>query len=211
MTNMLYQGHGSYRFVLEEGTVIYVDPFAGDGYDLPADLVFVTHEHDDHTRIDLMPHALGCTILRAADFLKIGHAATIESHGVRATNYLASNQYHSPKECVGLLLEFDGLRFYASGDTSITEDMTSGAIAGLHPDYAVFPCDGFYNMNPAEASEAAALVGATHSIPIHLVPVHDPEHPEIFDRATAEAFQAKGRIVLEPGEKLELTHEDQDF
>lgn len=207
MTRMLYQGHGSYRFVLENGTVVYVDPFAGEGYDLPADLIFVTHEHDDHTCVDKMPHADGCTILRAADFLAIGHAATIESHGVRATNYLASNQYHSPAECVGLALELDDVKFYAAGDTSITEDMSSGTLAELAFDYAVFPCDGFYNMDPAEASDAARLVKAKHSIPVHLVPVHDPANPTIFDREAAEAFQAEGSIILEPGQELELVHE----
>ena len=36
---LLYQGHGSLRIVTGEGKVIYVDPYAGDGYDLPADLI----------------------------------------------------------------------------------------------------------------------------------------------------------------------------
>ena len=34
------------KIVLEDGTVVYVDPFAGEGYDLPADLVLVTHEQN---------------------------------------------------------------------------------------------------------------------------------------------------------------------
>ena len=32
------------KFTLDDGTVVYVDPFAGAGYDLPADLILVTHE-----------------------------------------------------------------------------------------------------------------------------------------------------------------------
>ena len=67
MAKMLYQGHGSYRFTLDDGTVVYVDPFAGEGYDLPADLILVTHEHFDHNQIDKMPHAAGCEIIRAVD------------------------------------------------------------------------------------------------------------------------------------------------
>ena len=31
---LLYQGHGSYRITTGEGKVIYVDPYAGGGYDL---------------------------------------------------------------------------------------------------------------------------------------------------------------------------------
>ena len=38
MAELLYQGHGSYRIVSNEGVVIYVDPYAGEGYDMPADI-----------------------------------------------------------------------------------------------------------------------------------------------------------------------------
>ncbi|MBP5395997.1 MAG: hypothetical protein J6Y34_03270, partial [Bacteroidales bacterium] len=31
---LLYQGHGSLRIVTGDGKVIYVDPYAGEGYDL---------------------------------------------------------------------------------------------------------------------------------------------------------------------------------
>lgn len=204
MTRMLYQGHGSYRFTLNDGTVIYVDPFAGEGYDAPADLILVTHEHPDHTCIDKMPHAKGCAILRAADFLAEGTRKSLESHGVTMQSVLADNENHPPKECVGIVLGMDGLLFYASGDTSITDDMRSGKLAAMNLDYAAFPCDGYYNMGPDEASRAAALVKARHSIPVHLVPVHDVGNPTIFSRSTAEAFQADGRIILEPGDELDL-------
>ena len=33
---LLYQGRGSLRVVTNEGKVIYIDPYAGDGYDFPA-------------------------------------------------------------------------------------------------------------------------------------------------------------------------------
>lgn len=47
MINLLYQGHASFR-LRYDNNVIYIDPFAGEGYDLPADLVLITHEHRDH-------------------------------------------------------------------------------------------------------------------------------------------------------------------
>ena len=206
MTKLLYQGHGSYRFTLNDETVVYVDPFIGDGYDLPADLVVVTHEHFDHNQVEKMPHAAGCEVLRAADFQPSpGDYRTFESHGVSIQPVQAYNKNHAIEQCVGLVLEFDGLKFYASGDTSTTDDMRSGKLAAMGLDYAAFPGDGFYNMNVEEASECARLVAARHSIPVHLVPMDDPNDPsQLFSRERAESFQATGRLIVEPGEEITL-------
>ena len=206
MAKMLYQGHGSYRFTLDDGTVVYVDPFAGEGYDRPADLILVTHEHFDHNQVDKMPHASGCTIVRAADVHPSpDEYLTLESHGVRITAVQAYNKNHPVDKCVGMLLELDGVTFYASGDTSMTDDMRSGKLAEAAVDYAVFPGDGFYNMDVAEASECAKLVAARHSIPVHLVPMDNPSDPsQLFSRERAEAFKAPGRIIVTLGETLDL-------
>ena len=49
---LLYQGQASMRIVTDEGKVIYIDPYVGEGYDLPADLILVTHTHYDHNGVD---------------------------------------------------------------------------------------------------------------------------------------------------------------
>lgn len=207
MATMLYQGHGSYRFVLNDGTVVYVDPFAGEGYDLPADLILSTHEHFDHTAFDKMPHAPGCTIIRAKDLHPSvdDYSENFASHGVIIRSVQAYNKNHPKAECVGYVLNFDGVSFYASGDTSTTEDMESGFLANMNIDYAVFPCDGVYNMGPEEASHCAELVKARHSIPVHMIPMNDPSNPaQLFDRRRAEQFQAQGRLIVAAGEEIEL-------
>lgn len=204
MTTMLYQGHGSYRITADCGTVIYVDPSLGEGYDVPADLVLVTHEHPDHYEVGKMPHNPGCQVLRAADFLEGGQHRTLQAKGVCITAVQACNSYHPVDECVGLVLELDGIRFYAAGDTSLTQDMASGRLAAMGLDYATFPADGYYNMDVEEASRCAELVAARHSIPLHLVPVHDVRQAVLFDEEKAAAFSGPGKIVLRPGEELQL-------
>ena len=39
MPKLLYQGHGSFRLTADDGRVIYVDPYAGEGYDAPNKLI----------------------------------------------------------------------------------------------------------------------------------------------------------------------------
>lgn len=72
MAELLYQGHGSYRIVSNEGVVIYVDPYAGEGYEMPADIVIVTHEHSDHNQVDLVTLKDDGVILRHGDLFVDG-------------------------------------------------------------------------------------------------------------------------------------------
>ena len=62
MATLLYQGHGSLRLTTDSGKVIYIDPFAGEGYDEPADLILVTHQNHDHNCTDLPAKNPGCVI-----------------------------------------------------------------------------------------------------------------------------------------------------
>ena len=59
-TKILYQGHGSLRLTTADGRVLYVDPYAGSGYDKPADLILVTHQHEDHNQINLVTKKPSC-------------------------------------------------------------------------------------------------------------------------------------------------------
>ena len=68
--SLLYMGHASLRIVTSEGKVIYVDPFAGDGYDFAANLILVTHDHYDHNAVELVANrAPDCKIITWEDVL----------------------------------------------------------------------------------------------------------------------------------------------
>ena len=200
---LYYQGHASMRITTAEGKVIYVDPFMGDGYDEPADLILETHGHYDHTQTKLIKNKNeGCETITWKESIKGGEHQTFDLGFVTVEAVEAGyNKNHNAKECVGFILTFsNGATLYLSGDTSKTPQMSELAERNL--DYAFFCCDGVYNMNMKEAIECANLVAAKHSIPYHMVPANNSNG---FDRTVAESFDVEDRIILAPGEELELT------
>lgn len=199
MASLLYQGHGSLRLTTNAGTVVYIDPYMGDGYDVPADLVLVTHQHYDHNAIDKMPHAPGCVVWQNMESHPAPERYERRTFGdveVEATQ--AYNDKHPKDECVGYMVKADGLLLYFAGDTSRTEQM--GRMANLHVDYAFLPGDGIYNMDVEEAAACARTIGARHSVPIHLKP------GKPFGEAEAQRFAAlvPTALVVRAGETVEL-------
>lgn len=197
MSKLLFQGHGSYRIITNDGVVIYVDPFIGSGYDMEADIILVTHEHNDHNHVEL-PLKKDSTIIIRQDNLKLGtiynktHVCGVEIEAVEAYN-----KNHDKSSCVGYVLRFDGITLYASGDTSLTEDMKN-KLPKYDIDYALLPIDGIYNMDAEEASICADFINAKHTIPIHMKPM------ELFDMEFAKKFKHKSRLIVKAGEEIDL-------
>lgn len=199
MSKLLYQGHGSLRIVTTEGKVIYIDPYAGDGYDLPADLILVSHGHADHTAVDLIRnHADDCRIIQYTDALVKGEYKTYDlGYATVEAVQAGNNKNHDINVCVGWLITLSGgITIYATGDTSTTNQMTE--LAKRNIDYAFFCCDGKYNMDIAEASACATLVNARHSIPYHMAP------GKLFDAQSAAQFDGPGKIIMAAGEEIAL-------
>ena len=196
---LLYQGHGSIRIVTAEGKVIYIDPYAGEGYDLPADLILVTHGHQDHNNVKLVKKRNdGCQVITWKDALVKGEYKTFDlGYAVVEAVQAGNNRNHNIKECVGWVITLSGdITVYASGDTSTTEQMAE--LAGRDLDYAFFCCDGVYNMDMDEAIGCAQTVGAKHSTPYHMAP------GKLFDRKRAEKFDVPNRLIIAAGEEIVL-------
>ena len=196
---LLYQGHGSLRIVTSEGKVIYIDPYAGEGYDLRADLILVTHGHSDHTQVKLIKKKnKGCKTITWKDALKKGKYKTFDLgfatvEAVQAGN----NPNHNIKSCVGWVITLSGgITLYISGDTSTTDQMAELGERDLH--YAFIVCDGIYNMDMDEAIACAKLVNARHSIPYHMAP------GKLFDQERAELFDVPNRLIIPAGEEITL-------
>lgn len=199
---LLYQGHASMRITTAEGKVIYVDPFAGEGYDVPADLILMTHSHYDHTQTDeIAAKNPDCETISWVEALSGGQHQNFDLGYVKVEAVEAGyNKNHDVNECVGFILTFsNGVTLYLSGDTSTTPQMKDLAERNL--DYAFFCCDGVYNMDVQEAIECAKTVGAKHNIPYHMIPA---DKTNCFDQSVAESFDVPGRIIVKPGEELVL-------
>ena len=196
---LLYQGHGSLRIVTGEGKVIYVDPYAGEGYDLPADLILITHGHQDHTAVKLIENRNeGCQIITYKEALVNGEYKTFDlGYTVVEAVQAGNNRNHNIKECVGWVITLSGgVSVYATGDTSTTDQMAELADRNIH--YAFFVCDGRFNMDMEEASACAKLVNAQHSIPYHMAP------GKLFDAERAELFDGPNRLIVPAGEEITL-------
>ena len=199
---LLYMGHASLRLTTPEGKVIYIDPYAGEGYTERADLILVTHSHFDHTDLDkIESRAPDCRIITWKEALAGGKHQAFDLGFVTVEAVEAGyNRNHNVKECVGYVLTLsDGVTVYVSGDTSKTQQMAS--LADRQIDYAFFCCDGVYNMDLQEAAECAALVGAKHNIPYHVIAA---KGSVFFDRERAEQFAAPNRMIVDAGEEIEL-------
>ena len=196
MAKMLYQGHGSFRLTSDDGRVIYVDPFAGEGYDVPADIILVSHQHNDHNQIHLCAQKPDCIIISNEDAMVDGKHCDFNIDGITIQATEAYNKNHDPKQCVGFIIGIDEVKIYASGDTSRTSHMER--FANLEIDYAILCGDGVYNMGLSEAAECARLIKARNNILIHLKP------GELFDRSLASQWDVSNQIIVEPGDEFSL-------
>ncbi len=188
-------GHASMKIKTADGVVIYIDPYHPGDYSEKADIILVSHEHDDHNKLKLCNQNEGCLVLRAKDTINPKDLSynTFEHLSVKIEPVPAANKNHSIKSSTGFVLTFDGITIYHAGDTSRLDRMA--ALKEKSIDYAFFPIDGMYNMSAAEAMECAALVKAKHNTPMH------------YFNADPNAFQPENMLFIAYGETVELETE----
>lgn len=196
MSEILFQGHGSLRMITNSNTVIYIDPYAGEGYDVKADIILITHQHSDHNQIHLVPQKENCTIIQNMQAIQNQEYQEFEIGDVKIKAVAAYNGNHKKEECVGYIVYADDKKVYFAGDTSKIIEMEELAKENL--DVAFYPIDGVYNMNPKEAGECADMIHAKINIPIHMLP------GALFHAGKANLFTAKNTKILPAGETIQL-------
>lgn len=192
---MEYLGHGSLKLFFND-KVCYIDPYAGDDYKEPADLILVTHQHPDHNQISLVKQNDGCKIYQNFDAIGPNGYNKAEFYGMEVESVEAYNNNHKKEECVGYILRINGKTIYVAGDTSKTKQMET--FKDYNIDYAFLPMDGKFNMNIDEAVECAKLINAKHTIPYHTSP------GELFNLERAKKFDAKSTLIMRPYDIIDL-------
>lgn len=181
---MTFLGHGSLMFEWN-GQRWYVDPYGkvADYNKLPpADVVLITHEHDDHADPDalaairvagtqvVMNNGSQSKVPGGGIVLCNGDATTV--NGVKVEAVPAYNvvhrrptqvPYHPKGDGNGYVLTFGDVRVYVAGDT---EDVPEMAALG-QVDVAFLPCNLPFTMTCEMAANAAKKIRPRYLYPYH--------------------------------------------
>lgn len=155
------------------GKLVAVDPFklpAGLG---KADLVLVTHRHDDHySPADIeriaAPGAVKIAPFDAPGFRRIAVGERVDLgfcvvEAVSAYNLVKTKFHPKSNGWVGYVIEAGGVRVYVTGDTERIPEMKR-----VRADLMLLPLGQTYTMGSvAEAVEAVKDVKPALAIPIH--------------------------------------------
>lgn len=238
---IFWLGGAGFAFKTAGGKIVYVDPYLSDALDvfyswkrLPgspipfapaevvADLVLITHAHEDH----LDPHAIpdiaaashavfaGPTLcVEAMREWEISEERIVELNrgesqiiaGVPVSAVLAHHE--SPAgaaqpDAVGFVLDLDGVVVYHTGDTLYHPDLQT--VKAFKPDIMLVCINGQYgNMTPEEAARLTKEVEPAVVIPMHWgLVAENTADPVDFVAALAEEGSKARPVVIGPGDLL---------
>jgi L-ascorbate metabolism protein UlaG (beta-lactamase superfamily) len=181
---LAWLGHDGFR--IQNGKVIYIDPFQIEGSGPEADVVLVSHEHDDHCSVEDLKKIIGpntiivahaqskselskvranvIKIIRPGEKIKLGDVTIEAVPAYNLNKFRAPGKPFHPKEDgkLGFIVTVEGIRIYHAGDTDHIPEMKN-----IRADIALLPVSGTYVMTAQEAAEAVASINPSVAIPMH--------------------------------------------
>jgi L-ascorbate metabolism protein UlaG (beta-lactamase superfamily) len=179
-------GHAGVKIV-DNGKTIFIDPWLTGNpvakqkvEDIKeADLVFVTHSHQDHGYKDAVTICknTGATFVSIFELANQARSdgveniiggnigGTAEAHGIKFVFTLATHSCDigSP---MGFVIMLSKMAVYHAGDTGIFSDMK--LLGELYDvDLAFLPIGSLFTMGPKEAAKALQLLNCQKVVPIH--------------------------------------------
>jgi len=192
--------HSSIR--IDEGKIIYSDPYNISGAAHDADIILITHSHFDHYAPDDIrkvmksdtvvvcpasmnePKELGLTVKQVSAGEKF-EVLGVKFEAVPAYNI--GEPFH-PKSngWLGYIIEsLDHRRIYIAGDTDITPDNKQ-----VKCDIALIPVGGTFTTDASQAAELANAIRPKYAVPIHYGTVAgSPADGEKFSKAVDSGIE----------------------
>ncbi len=181
--NITMIGHGTLMFT-HNGKVIHLDPWTklADYSKLPkADLILITHEHQDHLDLDaitkigkdgtkILVNGNSAQKLPNSVVMKNGDSTTVDGimiEAVPAYNLVHKRDngqpFHPKGSGNGYIITFGDKRVYVAGDTENTPEMK--ALKNI--DIAFLPMNLPYTMTPEMVADAAKAFKPKTLYPYH--------------------------------------------
>lgn len=181
--DLRWTGHAG--FIISAGKVLYVDPYqlSENSTKDVADILLITHEHYDHCSIADIEKICSkeTIILTIADcqsklisvrdkvkdikLVSPGDKHSIEGIEIEVVPaYNVDKRFHQKEdEKVGFIISIAGKKIYHAGDTDLIPEMNTFDDIGI----ALLPISGEVVMDAEEAAQAANIIQAEISIPMH--------------------------------------------
>jgi L-ascorbate metabolism protein UlaG (beta-lactamase superfamily) len=194
---LTYLGHATVKIKTSEGKIIYIDPYQPGDYSDSADVVLITHQHGDHNRLNLILQRPGCTVIQNSNAIQNGAYQNFTVGNIKIDAVAAYNANHQKSQCVGYVVEVDGIKLYHAGDTGVIPEMAD--LAARELTYALLPIDGIFTITPEQATQAAATIMAKFNMPMHTMGT-----PDTYNEANVARFTPPNKIIVRPGETIEL-------
>jgi len=160
-------GHATFLITTADGTSIITDPYEPGAYDainygpitMPADIVTVSHEHEDHNHVAGVPG--DPHVVREAG-----------EHSVRDVKLYGISTFHDSSEGdergtnTIFVIESDGMRICHLGDLGHSIDAQTVQDIG-HVDVLLVPVGGYFTVDADQAAEIAGQLNPKLVVPMH--------------------------------------------
>ena len=198
-----YFGRSSIKIKTFDSFVIYIDPYAPGNYSEIANLILVTHGHSDHNKVSLVSKNDKTIIIAPKNAIEGQYTVASENQtfqfgSISIETIFAYNKNHPKGTGLGYIISFGNFKFYHAGDTDLIEEMKQ--LANKNITIAALPGDGFYNMGPKMATEAAKIIK-----PVYLMPIHSDPYG-LFNENNIKLLTFENLLVLKPGETISINN-----
>ncbi len=196
-------GHDGFR--IDSDKIIYFDPYQIKSA-VPADIIFISHEHFDHCSEDdvgkiqkqdtvIVTDAVTAKKLKGTiRVVKPGDTITVDTLAVEVVPSYNTNKNFHPRSSgmLGFVVTVEGVRIYHAGDADFIPEMQT-----LKADIALLPVSGTYVMTADEAVQAALAIKPQVAIPMHYNAIVGSENDA---QRFAEKLRGKIEVVILPQE-----------